>query len=474
MPKDPRFEAHLAADFAAGPSAPVDHGVFRILIFGDFAGRRDAPGAPVEQARVWRVDRDDVDSVLSQIAPELHLTLDTAASPSTLRFSSIEDFHPDRLRERVAGLSSPPDLSVTSGGSASLPSSGPSDVSPASAASAFTGSLLDHIVDRSDAPARQVAPRDDLAAFVDRAVRAHVVQEPTREQRELTAKVDDVISATVRALLHHPDFRALEALWRGVDFLVRRLETGETLQVVLVDVSRDALEEDLISGGEGAATRAIVRGAGASLVVGTYTFGRGDVSLLSRVAAVGRATNAPWIVGGQSSLVGSPSFATHHDPDDWDQAAPDGWEALRASADASFLGIALPRFLLRVPYGKTTDPCDVPFEEMPTSPPPHEHLLWGNSALLCALAIGTSVADGEALATQASIGGMPLYFMNVDSEVIAVPCVEAVITHDAVARMLDRGLTPLACPRDGDDVLIRRLQSVQQPPRALSISRASV
>jgi predicted component of type VI protein secretion system len=131
----------------------------------------------------------------------------------------------------------------------------------------------------------------------------------------------------------------------------------------------------------------------------------------------------------------------------------------------------LAALILREPYGKRTDPCNFPFEEIAAGAPEHESFLWGNSAILCALAIGESVAADESPATQATVENLPLYVATIDGEATATPCTEALITHRAVAHMLDRGLTPLASPRDGDSILISRLQSVALPP-SLSIPTA--
>ena len=49
----------------------------------------------------------------------------------------------------------------------------------------------------------------------------------------------------MRRVLHHPDFQSAEATWRGVEFLVRRIETGAKMEIVLYDVSAEELAADL-------------------------------------------------------------------------------------------------------------------------------------------------------------------------------------------------------------------------------------
>src|SRR6185295_12560459 len=84
-------------------------------------------------------------------------------------------------------------------------------------------------------------PRDDLSEFVSKAVQPHIVAKPTADQEALLEQVDGVIEATMRIVLHHPHFQAAEALWGGVAFLVRRLDTGEQLELYVADVSKTEL-----------------------------------------------------------------------------------------------------------------------------------------------------------------------------------------------------------------------------------------
>ena len=60
------------------------------------------------------------------------------------------------------------------------------------------------------------------------------------------ALLDDTSSGLMRAVLHHPHFQALEATWRGLDFLLRTVETDEELTVSMLDLSRAELASDLL------------------------------------------------------------------------------------------------------------------------------------------------------------------------------------------------------------------------------------
>src|SRR5262249_1900893 len=130
-----------------------------------------------------------------------------------------------------------------------------------------------------------------------------------------------------------------------------------------------------------------------SVLAGHYTFGAtlADVELLGRIALIARRAGAPFIAAASPAAVGCASFGKTPDPADWKDMDSDTleiWEALRGLADARYLGLALPRFLLRLPYGKDTDPVEgFAFEELPARDT-HDSYLWGNPAIAVAFLLG--------------------------------------------------------------------------------------
>src|SRR6185436_13626175 len=84
-----------------------------------------------------------------------------------------------------------------------------------------------------------------IAEMLKQAVGPYVVPAKDPRQDQLVATVDSALAATMRSVIHHPDFQTFESLWRSVDLLVRRLETDEQLQIVLYDVTAEELAADL-------------------------------------------------------------------------------------------------------------------------------------------------------------------------------------------------------------------------------------
>lgn len=131
--------------------------------------------------------------------------------------------------------------------------------------------------------------------------------------------------------------------------------------------------------------------------------------------------------------------------------------------EASYLGLALPRFMLRQPYGKESDPIEAfPFEELAAGAP-HEDYLWGNPAVLCGYLLAAAF-QAEGWDTQAGgygeVGELPIHKFKEDGETQVKPCAEAWLTERATQAMLGKGLIPVLSIRGRDAVRLEVLQSL--------------
>ena len=263
---------------------------------------------------------------------------------------------------------------------------------------------------------------------------------------------DAEASARMRAILHHPAFQALESAWRAVFHLVRATETGSQLQIYLLDVSKAELAADLSAADDlrkSRTWRMLVEETGAgedrwSVVAGNYSFAQtvGDAEMLGRLAKI-------------MSYAGAP-FLGEADPGNSGTDAEEGtrhWERLRQLPEAGWIGLAMPRFLLRLPYGKKTDGVEsFDFEEMP-GVPAHREYLWGNPAFACVQVLAEAFAnDGWEMrpGAGAEIEGLPLHVYEAEGEKQVKPCAEVLLTEREIEWILDRGYMALASnPRSG-------------------------
>jgi type VI secretion system ImpC/EvpB family protein/type VI secretion system ImpB/VipA family protein len=462
---------------------PLDEVPFRVALIGDFSGRGSR--GIVESAdrlagrRVFRVDRDDLDLVLRKLAPAVRLELEPGAA-ITVQLSGMDDFHPDQLLHRLPAFQALRalrqrllDPSTFRDTAAALTGERPALKPPAPGEAGILSAILEEAVPATGAEA-MAQSGGDLQAFIRQVMRPHLVPNPDPRQGQLVAQTDAALSATMRAVLHHADFQALEALWRAVELLAFRLDTGSDLQLHLVDLSAAELTAALPADGDPSASPLYrllagqAREAPWAVLAGAFTFGAdsADVERLAQLAAIGHLLGAPWIAAAHPRLVGADSLAVSPDPRDWKPAADPAWEAFRGLALARSVGLVLPRFLLRPPYGRRFETCErFQFEEFDEEPF-HEQYLWGPPAFAVALLLARAFSErgwGLAQAIEPELEGLPFVVFGRGAEAEAVPCAEALLTERAASRILDRGIMPLATLKDQDRIRLIRLQSVARP-----------
>jgi type VI secretion system protein ImpC len=177
--------------------------------------------------------------------------------------------------------------------------------------------------------------------------------------------------------------------------------------------------------------------------------------VLAQIAAMARTAGAPFLSGLGPSVVGLQGV----------------FDELRRSAAARWVGLAMPRFLLRLPYGKNSDETETfAFEEMP-SPVEHERYLWGNPSIACAYLLGESFTRyGWELRPGAlrDVDGLPLHLYQGDGEKVLKPCAEILMTEEVAELLIERGFMPLASIKNTDTVRVVRFQSIASPSAALA------
>lgn len=465
---------------------------FRIAVLGDFSGRenRAALDARLQGRKPVLVDRDNFDNVMARLAPELHLPLGGPGGPRIpVRFRELDDFHPDhlyahlkifqalrgtrdRLNDRATFDAAAAEVRAWSGAAKNpAPAPGP-DISRFSARELFEQSLS--ATETRTGSARPARALDDFQAVLRDIVAPYVEPKPDPQRPELVAQVDQAISGQMRALLHHPDFQALEAAWRGLFFLVRRVPTDVNLKIFLVDVAKPELAADLIATFE----LLVGQNPGAepwSALAGNYTFDASadDARLLARMAALARHAGAPFLAAASTRVLGCDSLDATPSPRHWrlDKETVESWAAVRRLPQAGWLGLALPRFLMRLPYGKQTSPAETfAFEEF-SAAPNHEDYLWANPAFACACLLGEAFAEsgwdmrpGEIH----EISGLPAHVYRADGDSHLKPCAEALLDENAAEAILDRGLMPFVTVKGTDAIRLVRFQSIAMPAAPLA------
>jgi hypothetical protein len=275
----------------------------------------------------------------------------------------------------------------------------------------------------------------------------------------------------MRSILHHADFQEMEAAWRGLDWFLRRALKGGQAEVFLCDQSFDAFAKDLTAGDDLRASglyQALIekssRGPKAApwaLLLGLYLFDQTEAhaNLLGRMARLGRRAAAPFLTG-----LSPRAAARGAEPD---AAALPAWSALRQLPEAALLGLAAPRFLLRLPYGTDTKSIDkFDFEEFRKRKGDRPYL-WGNGALAVAALLAEAFQKqswGFTPGALTELGGMTLHAYTEDDEEQAT-LAEAWLGRTESAAMTKQGVMPLLCVRGRDALQLARYHSLAEPAK---------
>ena len=143
---------------------------------------------------------------------------------------------------------------------------------------------------------------------------------------------------------------------------------------------------------------------------------------------------------------------------------------MRALPTAHWLGIAMPRILLRHPYGRDGDIVErFEFIEQP-DPPEHEAFLWGHPSWMIAYLLGASYThSGWQLrpGMYRELTGLPVHIYKDDGESAAYPCAEALLSMRAAEVIADAGLIAVQSVKGSDSAQVYRMVSLAQPAAGL-------
>ncbi len=192
----------------------------------------------------------------------------------------------------------------------------------------------------------------------------------------MIAQLDRKLTEQINLIMHHPDFQQLESAWRGLHHLVNNTETDEMLKIRVMNVSKNDLAKTLkrYKGTAWDQSPVFKRlyeeefgqfgGQPYGCLVGDYYFDQSppDVELLGEMSKIAAAAMAPFVAAASPNLMQMGSWQELANPRDLSKifTTPEyaAWRSLRESDDARYVGLAMPRFLARQPYGAKTNPVE--------------------------------------------------------------------------------------------------------------------
>jgi type VI secretion system protein ImpC len=363
-------------------------------------------------------------------------------------------------------------------------------MSQAPAAGVVNEQALAEIITRTHI-AQTPAERDRAADVISELVRevmdgTIVVSESLGRSIDVRiAEIDNLISAQLSAVMHAPAFKKLESSWRGLHYLCSNASVSSSVKVKLLNATTQELSKDFRSAVEFDQSTLFKKvyeeefgsfgGAPFGALIGDFEFGRQpeDMYLLDQMSHVAAAAHAPFLSAAAPALFGLSSYADLSKPRDlaklFDTVEYVKWRALRASEDARYVGLALPRYLGRLPY----DPIDgLPTEGFSfheeVDGTDHEKYLWCNAAYAFASRLVAAFSEhGWCAAIRGVEGGgliedLPTHTFKTGDGELALKCpAEIAITDRREKELSDLGFIPLNHCKGTDYAAFFTAQSVQ-------------
>ena len=346
---------------------------------------------------------------------------------------------------------------------------------------------------------KQFKPKTDGARVeVERAVRT-LAEQALRETavisddvvgtiKAIIAEIDQKLTEQINVILHSERFQQVESAWRGLHYLVNNTETDEQLKIRVINISKKDLGKTLkkykgASWDQSPLFKKLYEqeygqlgGEPYGCLVGDYHFDHtpGDVELLGQMAQIAAAAHAPFIAGASPTLMGMDSWQELANPRDLAKifAAPDyaAWRSLRESDDAKYLGLAMPRFLSRLPYGAKSNPVEEFNFEEETGAGDHSRYTWSNAAYAMAVNINRSFKNYgwcssiRGVESGGAVEGLPVHTFPSDDGGVDMKCpTEIAISDRREAELANCGFMPLIHRKNTDTAAFIGAQSLQKP-----------
>jgi type VI secretion system protein ImpC len=302
----------------------------------------------------------------------------------------------------------------------------------------------------------------------------------------LTADIDAVLSAQISEILHHPAFQVLEGTWRALHYLVMNTETGAHLKIRVLNATKKELLDDLehtIEFDQSQIFKKVYEeeygtfgGHPYSCLVGGYEFTRSaqDMILLEKMSNVAAAAHAPFIAAAHAKLFDMDSFAQLTGPRDiskiFESTEMMKWNSFRDSEDSRYVALAMPRVLMRLPYGPDTLPVEGINYVESIDGSDSSQFCWGNAAFVLAQRIGNAFSLYKWPAAIRGVEGgglvedLPAYMFKTTDGDIALKCpTEIAITDRREKELSDMGFLVICHSKGTDFAAFFGGQTTQRP-----------
>jgi type VI secretion system protein ImpC len=304
----------------------------------------------------------------------------------------------------------------------------------------------------------------------------------------LIAQIDQKLTDQVNQIIHSEPFQKVESAWRGLHYLVNNTETDETLKIRVMNISKNELNKTLkkykgTAWDQSAIFKKLYEeeygqfgGEPYGALVADYYFDNSgpDVDLLTQIAKVAAAAHAPFIAGADPAVMLMDSWQELANPRDLTKIfqTPEhaAWRSLRDSEDARYIGLAMPRFLARAPYGAKTNPVDEFAFEEDTAGADSNKYAWANAAYAMATNINRSFKQYgwcsriRGIESGGAVENLPVHSFPTDDGGVDMKCpTEIAISDRREAELAKNGFMPLVHKKNSDFAAFIGAQSLHKP-----------
>lgn len=351
--------------------------------------------------------------------------------------------------------------------------------------------LLDQIIAESrvaQSDHEKNRARDIISELVNQVLEGEVVvsENLAASLDARVAELDRLISEQLSEVMHAPEFQALEGAWTGLHYLCKQTSTGTQQKIKLFNASKRDLVKDFktaIDFDQSALFKKVYEeefgtfgGAPFGTLIGQYEISRQpeDMYFIDQMSHIAAAAHAPFIASASPQLFGLDSYTELGKPRDlakvFDTVEYAKWKSFRESEDSRYVGLALPRFLGRLPYnpidGEVTEGFNFVEEVDGTN---HDKYLWCNAAFAFAARLTSAFENhGWCAAIRGVEGGglvedLPTHTFRTDDGEVALKCpTEVAITDRREKELSDLGFIPLVHCKNTDYAAFFGAQSAQK------------
>jgi type VI secretion system protein ImpC len=358
------------------------------------------------------------------------------------------------------------------------------------AAAAGGASLLDEIMVQT-----KLKPSDEGYEVARRGVQAFINQllagAPGQKVDKkivdgMIAEIDQKMGRQVDEILHHPAFQKIEAAWRGLKFMVDRTDFRENVKLNIVNCSKEDLLADFEDAPEVVKSglyKTVYTGEYGQFggepygaIITNYVFGPGpqDIALLQKSAAVASMAHAPFIANAGPQFFGMDNYLKLPNLKDlksiFEGPQYAKWQSFRESEDARSVGLCVPRFLMRLPYGAGTVPVKA-FDYEEGVKGKHDAYLWGQSSIAFATKLADSFAKYRMCAniigptSGGAVEDLPLHQFESMGEIETKVPTEILVSERREFELAEEGFIALSMRKGSDNAAFFSANSCQKPKK---------